>query len=68
MLNNPDDLANQLVDKIKAYLKEEIRTNDESMFDDYDPEVVDDLDVYLCRGRAEFAEGLIEQIKKWEDV
>jgi hypothetical protein len=67
MRNNPDDLANQLVNKIKAYLEEEVRTHNESTYDDYDSEVVDDSDVYLCRGRAECAEGLLNQIKQWEN-
>jgi len=56
-----------MVNKIKAYLEEEVRTNYESTYDDYDSEVVDDLDVYLCRGRAECAEGLLNEIKKWEN-
>ena len=56
-----------MVNKIKAYLEEEVRTNNESTYDDYDSEVVDDEDVYLCRGRAECAEGLLNEIKKWEN-
>ena len=55
-----------MVSKIKAWLEDEVRTNNESTYDDYDSEVVDDSDVYLCRGRAECAEGLLNQIKKWE--
>ena len=57
----------ELINKIKAYLEEEVRTNNESTYDDYDSEVVDDSDVYLCRGRAECAEGLLNQIKTWEN-
>ncbi len=57
----------ELINKIKAYLEEEVRTNNESTYDDYDSEVVDDSDVYLCRGRAECAEGLLNEIKKWEN-
>ena len=56
-----------MVNKIKAYLEAEVRTHNESTYDDYDSEVVDDSDVYLCRGRAECAEGLLEQIKQWEN-
>jgi len=56
-----------MVNKIKAWLEDEVRTNNESTYDDYDSEVVDDLDVYLCRGRAECAEGLLNEIKKWEN-
>ena len=55
-----------MVSKIKAYLEDEVRTNNWGTYDDYDHEVVDDLYVYLCRGRAECAEGLLNQIKKWE--
>lgn len=57
----------ELIKKVKAYLEEEVRTHNESTYDDYDSEVVDDSDVYLCRGRAECAEGLLEQIKQWEN-
>ena len=57
----------ELIKKIKAYLEEEVRTNDKYTYDDYDHEVVDDLHVYLCRGRAECAEGLLNEIKKWEN-
>jgi len=56
-----------MVSKIKAWLEDEVRTNNESTYDDYDSEVVDDSDVYLCRGRAECAEGLLNEIKKWEN-
>ena len=55
-----------MVSKIKAWLEDEVRTNNESTYDDYDSEVVDDLDVYLFRGRAEVASGLLEQINEWE--
>jgi hypothetical protein len=57
-----------MVNKIKAWLEDEVRTNNKSTYDDYDHEVVDDdSDVYLCRGRAECAEGLLNEIKKWEN-
>ena len=61
------DQKDILIKKIKAYLEEEVRTNDKYTYDDYDHEVVDDLHVYLCRGRAECAEGLLNQIEKWEN-
>ena len=64
MRNNPDDLSNQLVNKIKKWLKKEIKENDKYTYDDYNG--FDDLDVYLFRGRSECASGLLEQIKKWE--
>ena len=55
-----------IVDKIKEYLEDEVNVNSKYTYDDYDSEVVDDLDVYLFRGRAEVASGLLEQIKEWE--
>ena len=55
-----------IVDKIKEYLEDEVNVNSKYTYDDYDHEVVDDLDVYLFRGRAEVASGLLEQIKEWE--
>ena len=54
-----------LMDKVVKWLEEEVHTNEESTYDDYDSEAVDDLDVYLCRGRAECAKSLLNQIKKW---
>jgi hypothetical protein len=55
-----------IVDKIKEYLEDEVNVNSKYTYDDYDSEVVDDLDVYLFRGRAEVASGLLEQINEWE--
>jgi|TARA_R110002072_G_scaffold201335_2_gene359093 hypothetical protein len=55
-----------IVDKIKEYLEDEVNVNSKYTYDDYDHEVVDDLDVYLFRGRAEVASGLLEQINEWE--
>jgi hypothetical protein len=55
-----------IVDKIKEYLEDEVNVNFKYTYDDYDSEVVDDLDVYLFRGRAEVASGLLEQINEWE--
>ena len=57
--------AEDLMDKVVKWLEEEVRTNNESTYDDYNSEVVDDLDVYLCRGRAECAKSLLNQIEKW---
>ena len=55
------------MDKVLKWLEEEVRTNNEFTYDDYNSEVVDDLDVYLCRGRAECAKSLLNQIKKWNE-
>jgi hypothetical protein len=59
-------LSVSIVDKIKEYLEDEVNVNSKYTYDDYDSEVVDDLDVYLFRGRAEVASGLLEQINEWE--
>ena len=61
MRGNPDDLANQLVQKVKDYLQEEA---------DIDPNTVGQEDAlfsdYYLNGRKELAEGLLSQIEKWE--
>jgi len=64
MRNNPDDLANQLVDKIKVWLRGEISmVTKNPLYEDDDTR-----ESALLEGRHECAEGLLEQIKKWEDV
>ena len=64
MRGNPDDLANQLIQKIKKYLQEEVDDIDlmgltvgqeDALFSDY-----------YMNGRKEFAEGLLNQINRWE--
>ena len=65
-LYNKQVLSVSIVDKIKEYLEDEVNVNSKYTYDDYDHEVVDDLDVYLFRGRAEVASGLLEQINEWE--
>ena len=64
MRNNPDDLANQLIQKVKDCLQEEVDGIDlmgltvgqeDALFSDY-----------YMNGRKEFAEGLLNQINKWE--
>ena len=60
MRNNPDDLANQLIQKVKDYLQEEVdnteleETNMESAYDG------------ILVGRKELSEGLLSQMEKWE--
>ena len=59
-----------MVNKIKAYLEEEVRITNKWL--DHIMSIkgivdVDDSDVDLCRGRAECAEGLLNEIKKWEN-
>ena len=64
MRGNPDDLANQLIQKVKDCLQEEVDGIDlmgltvgqeDALFSDY-----------YMNGRKEFAEGLLNQINKWE--
>ena len=57
MRNNPDDMSNQLINKIKTYLKNE--TNFITLLDEHDEDIL--------LGRKELAENLLEQIKKWEE-
>jgi hypothetical protein len=79
MRNNPDDLANQLVDKVKNYLQEEAfitgrlipRKVREVTFPH--KKTVSSLCMYSARdgilvGRKKLAEKLLNQIKKWEEV
>ena len=62
MRGNPDDLANQLIQKIKDYLQEEVdSTNSGDLSIDTFP---DDAIVY---GRGELAESLLNQIDEWEN-
>ena len=57
MRNNPDDLSNQLLNKIKTYLKSE--TNFITLLSEHDEDIL--------LGRKELAENLLEQITKWEN-
>ena len=54
-----------LLKKIEKELEKEIKKNDKYTYDDYDYNDVDDLDVYLFRGRRECAKELQDKIKKW---
>ena len=54
-----------LIKKIKAWLEHEVKENNKYTYDDYND--FDNLDVYLFRGRSECAEGLLNQIEKWEN-
>ena len=60
-----DNLSNQLINKIKVWLRGEIsdvRSNPHDVFDGN----VDSRELGILDGRYECAEGLTEQIKKWE--
>jgi len=50
----------KLIDKVKEYCKDEIEINEEHPW-----HTIEDGTGDICRGRLEFAEGLLEQINKW---
>jgi len=64
MRNNPDDISNQIISKIKEYLEDEIEPTDEQgeLVEQYDESTSD-----IHRGRSELAENLLNQINKWEN-
>ena len=62
MRGNPDDLANQLVQKVKDYLQEVVDSTDPSTVGQEDALFSD----YYLNGRKELAEGLLSQMQKWE--
>jgi hypothetical protein len=62
MRNNPDDLANQLVNKIKEHCDQEVEVNEEHPW-----HTITDGTGDISRGRLEYAEQLLEQIKQWEN-
>tara|TARA_R100001369_G_scaffold356_1_gene986 strand:+ start:327 stop:491 length:165 start_codon:yes stop_codon:yes gene_type:complete len=53
-----------MVNKIKAWLEDEVEPTDEQgeLVEQYDESTSD-----IHRGRAECAEGLLNEIKKWEN-
>ena len=61
MYGNPDDLSNQLIAKIVEHCEAEVQLNEE-----YPWETISDGTEYICRGRLEFAEGLLENVDKWK--
>ena len=63
MRNNPDDMSNQLINKIKTWLLEEISSWEEKVNSSFESSYEDGL----LDGRKELAENLLEQIKKWEE-
>ena len=65
MRNNPDDISNQIIKKIKDWLEDEVNQYEKYTFDDNHD--VADEDVYLSKGRHECAENLYNQINKWEN-
>ena len=63
MRGNSDDLANQLIQKVKDYLKEEVGN-----IPYVDIETIASLEDGILEGRKELAESLLNQIDKWERV
>ena len=61
MRNNPDDLANQLIQKVKDYLQEEVHN-----IPYVDIKTIASLEDGILVGRKELAEGLLSQMEKWE--
>ena len=61
MRNSPDDLANQLIQKVKDYLQEEVGN-----IPYVDIETIASLEDGILEGRKELAESLLIQINKWE--
>ena len=62
MRNNPDDLANQLIQKVKDYLQEEVDNTE------LDEDTMESAEEGILVGRRELAESLLNQINKWEKV
>ena len=59
MRGNPDDLSNQLITKIKTWLKEEIdQANEQDWEETYEDGILE--------GRAEVCESLLYYIGYWE--
>ena len=61
MYGNPDDLSNQLITKIVKHCKDEVEINEEHHWST----ITDGTDD-ICRGRLEFAEGLLDNVDKWK--
>ena len=59
MRGNPTDLANQMLQKVRDYLKQEL--NDVIQVEE------NSQDDYIVMGRIELAEGLLRQMKIWEE-
>ena len=69
MRNNPDDLSNQLVSKIKSWLVSEVNSYTELQSEISNGQKVEDIcdqpEVFF--GRNECAESLLNQIEEWEN-
>ena len=63
MRNNPDDLSNQLVNKIKVWLRGELSQIKKNPIYEED----DSRESGILDGRYECAENLLKQITKWQE-
>jgi len=66
MRNNPDDLSNQLIQKIKKWLDEEIIQYKDT-YEVVDEKHIDDPYKDIHYGRVECAKGLKRMINLWEN-
>ena len=68
MRGNPDDIANQIISKIKDWLKDEVESQQDvaDAKDNNEDWVTSDGTDDIIYGRHECAEGLLKQIDKWE--
>ncbi len=68
MRGNPDDIANQIISKIKGWLKDEVESQQDvaDAKDNKEDWVTSDGTDDIIYGRHECAEGLLKQIDKWE--
>ena len=68
MRGNPDDIANQIISKIKDWLKHEVESQQDvaDAKDNKEDWVTSDGTDDIIYGRHECAEGLLKQIDKWE--
>ncbi len=68
MRGNPDDIANQIISKIKDWLKNEVESQQDvaDAKDNKEDWVTSDGTDDIIYGRHECAEGLLKQIDKWE--
>ncbi len=60
------DQKDAFINKIKAWLEDEVKCQGKHPWDNGD-EMVDDDGGDICVGRSECAEGLLNQIEKWEN-
>jgi len=60
MRNNPDDLANQMLQKVKYYLQGEVDNTE------LDEDIMVSAEDGILVGRKELAESLLSQMEKWE--